>query len=390
MLRQALLYLMSGNEAIAHAVMDADVDVVAAYPITPQTTIVEKLSEYVASGMLDAEFVPVESEHSALSVCLGASLTGARVFTATSSQGLALMHEILYIASGLRTPIVMAIANRALSAPINIHGDHSDIMGSRDAGWIQLFAENPQQAYDFTLIAYRVAEDNRVMLPVAVNVDGFTVSHCYEGVRVLGKEDARAFLPRTPRPRLEYETPITVGAMFSPMHYHVAKTEQAKALESSLNVVKEVFRSYPMREEGYDVVHAVNTDSPVMVVGLGGVMGTFRHLGRRMNVGVASLRLYRPFPAADLLPSLREAELIIVLDRAYSPGAPAPPLAADIKTLLHTAGLQTPVWSVVCGLGGHEIRLSMAEKLLQKALKAVREGAGANISFYLGEEVNTP
>lgn len=389
MLRQALLHLMSGNEAIAHAVMDADVDVVAAYPITPQTTIVEKLSEYIASGMLDAEFVPVESEHSALSVCVGASLAGARVFTATSSQGLALMHEILYIASGLRTPIVMAIANRALSAPINIHGDHSDIMGSRDSGWIQLFAENPQQAYDFTLMAYRVAEDNRVMLPVAVNVDGFTVSHCYEGVRVLGKEDARAFLPRTTRPRLEYETPITIGAMFSAQHYHVVKTEQAKALEGSLNVVKEVFRAYPMQEKGYDVVHVVNTGSPVVVVGLGGMMGTFRYLGRRMNVGVASLHLYRPFPAEDLLPTLREAELIIVLDRAYSLGAPAPPLAADIKTLLHTAGLQTPVWSVVCGLGGHEIRLSMAEKLLQKALEAAREGARTNISFYLGEEVAT-
>lgn len=377
---------MSGNDAIAYAVMQADVDVVAAYPITPQTTIVERLSEHVAAGRLDAEFVPVESEHSALSVCVGASLTGARVFTATASQGLALMHEMLYIASGLRCPIVMAVANRALSAPINIHGDHSDIMGSRDSGWIQFFAENPQQAYDLTIMAYRIAENRDVLLPVAVNVDGFTVSHCYEGVRVLDGEEVKAFLPRVPRPKLDYETPMTVGAMFSPEHYHQVKNLQVKALNESIKTIKETLRVYPGRENGYEVVNLLNPNSRVLVIGLGGVMGTVRHLARKYDVGVASLMLYRPFPAEELRPVLESAELIIVLDRAYSPGAPAPPLASDIKTVLHNMGLDTPVWSIICGIGGHEVRIPMVEKLLNNAVEAVKHDVKTSLQTYLGEE----
>ncbi|MEM2339790.1 MAG: pyruvate ferredoxin oxidoreductase, partial [Candidatus Bathyarchaeia archaeon] len=186
---------LTGDEAIAYAAKQCDVDVVSAYPITPQTIIVEKYSEYVANGEVDTEFVNVESEHSALSACIGASLTGARVFTATASQGLALMHELLYIASSLRCPIVMGIANRALSAPLNIHGDHSDMMGSRDCGWIQIFAENAQEAYDWTIQAFRLSEDPEVLLPSSINIDGFIISHSMEGVEVLEDEAVRAFLP---------------------------------------------------------------------------------------------------------------------------------------------------------------------------------------------------
>src|SRR3989304_3418035 len=180
---------MNGDEAVAFAAKQAQVDVVAAYPITPQTIIVERFSDYVANGEVDTQFVCVESEHSALSACVGSSLAGSRVFTATSSQGLALMHEVLYLASGLRTPIVMAVANRALSAPLNIHNDHSDMMGSRDCGWVQVYAENAQEAYDWTLQAFRIAENHKVSLPVTVNLDGFTISHAMEGVAVLEEDE---------------------------------------------------------------------------------------------------------------------------------------------------------------------------------------------------------
>lgn len=387
MLSQKLLQLMSGNDAIAYAVMQADVDVVAAYPITPQTVIVERLSEHVAAGRLDAEFVPVESEHSALSVCVGASLAGARVFTASASQGLALMHEMLYIAAGLRCPIVMAVVNRALSAPINIHGDHSDMMGSRDSGWMQIFAESPQQAYDFTIMAYRIAEDRNVLLPVAVNIDGFTVSHCYEGVRVLDKDEIKSYLPRVPRPRLDAETPMTVGAMFSPDYYHIVKTEQVKTLQQSIKHFKEAAKTYPARDVQYDVTHVLNPGSRVVVVGLGGVMGTVRHVARNMDVGVVSVRLFRPFPVEEVRQQLENAELIVAIDRAYSPGAPAPPLASDVKTILQDMDLNIPVWSVVCGLGGHEVRLSTVEKLLNSAVEAAEHGVKTRIQTYITEEV---
>ncbi|MEM2511413.1 MAG: pyruvate ferredoxin oxidoreductase, partial [Candidatus Methanomethylicia archaeon] len=186
---------LTGDEAVAYAVKQCDVDVIAAYPITPQTIIVERISDFVANGEIDAEYVCVESEHSALSACIGASVMGARVFTATASQGLALMHEILYIASSLRLPIVMAVVNRALSAPINIHGDHSDMMGSRDCGWIQIYTENAQEAYDTTIQAFKIAEDPNASLPVTVNLDGFIISHSMERVEILNDEDVKRFLP---------------------------------------------------------------------------------------------------------------------------------------------------------------------------------------------------
>ena len=202
---------LTGDEAIAHAVKHSKVDVVAAYPITPQTIIVERFSKYIADGEVQTGYVCVESEHSALSASIGASLTGARVFTATASQGLALMHEMLYIASGLRCPIVMGVANRALSAPINIHGNHSDMMGSRDSGWVQIYAENAQEAYDWTIMAFRIAEDNDVQLPVSVNIDGFVISHAMEGVDVLEDGIVEKFL-RTRKPlfAVDPKNPITI------------------------------------------------------------------------------------------------------------------------------------------------------------------------------------
>ncbi len=194
-IKKTQLVPMSGSEAVAKAAVQSNIDFISAYPITPQTIIVERLSDLVADGETKAKFVNVESEHSAMSACVGASLAGGRAFTATSSQGLALMHEVLYLASGLRCPIVMAVANRALSAPINIHGDHSDMMGSRDSGWIQLYVENGQEAYDWVLQAYRIAEDERVSMPFSVNMDGYVITHSVEPIELIDKEVTSKFVP---------------------------------------------------------------------------------------------------------------------------------------------------------------------------------------------------
>ena len=213
----------------------------AAYPITPQTIIVEAFSEYVHNGEVDTEFVCVESEHSAMSACIGSSLVGARVFTATASQGLALMHEMLYIASGLRCPIVMAVANRALSAPINIHGDHSDMMGSRDCGWIQIYAENAQEAYDWILQAFKISEDPKVLLPIAVNIDGFILSHSLEGVKILEDERVENFLStRKPIFRIDPEKPITIGALCLTDYYFEIKRQQVEALKQAPIVIDRI------------------------------------------------------------------------------------------------------------------------------------------------------
>src|SRR5208337_2534706 len=208
---------LQGDEAVAEAVRQCDVDVVAAYPITPQTIIVEKLAEFVATGRFSGEFTTVESEHSAMSACLGASATGARVFTATSSQGLAYMHEMLYNVSGMRLPIVMAVANRALSAPLVLNADHGDMMGSRDSGWIQIYAENVEEIYDRTIQLFRLSEDSRVMLPSAINFEGFMLSHDIERVRPLSGELIRKFVGRPKfKNRLDPDNPMTLGAMVTP------------------------------------------------------------------------------------------------------------------------------------------------------------------------------
>jgi len=382
--------LLSGNEAVAYAVKQCDVDVIAAYPITPQTTIVEKLSKYVADGELAAEFIAVESEHSALSACIGASAAGARVFTATSSQGLALMHEMLYVASGLRLPVVMAIANRALSAPINIHGDHSDIMGSRDSGWIQIFCENVQEAYDRIIHAYRLAEDSRVLLPAAVNIDGFTISHCYEGVVPLDDETVKKFVPRSERVKLDHEQPATFGGFSLPDSYFEIKLEQVRALEESRKVFDEIVRSYPIRRQGLEAVHVFNPDAPVKVISMGSMAGTLRHAVKTYGlrkVGVVSVKLFRPFPKQDILEAVASSEFVAVFDRAISPGGASNPLSYDVKAALYDSGILRPFWNIVYGLGGREVTLSMVKRILEEIL-TVWESRSENVrTVYMREMV---
>jgi pyruvate ferredoxin oxidoreductase alpha subunit len=382
----------NGDEAIAYAVKQSGVGVVAAYPITPQTIIVEQFSQYVADGEVDTEFVCVESEHSALSACIGSSLAGVRVFTATASQGLAFMHEALYAASGLRCPIVMAVVNRALSAPINIHGDHSDMMGSRDCGWVQIYAENVQEAYDWTIMAFKIAEDPSVHLPVAVNIDGFTISHSMENLYVLKDEDAARFLPpRKPVYRLDPEHPATFGALALPEYYFEIKRQQEEALRQSLKVVEKVadeFYSLSGREYGAIEAFAIE-DAEAAIICLGSVAGTARHAARRLRskgkkVGVIKLWLYRPFPSEELLAITRELEAVAVIDRSISFGAPMGPVASDVSTILKKDGAETKVIDAVCGIGGRDVSAEDLERVFNEALRAAEAGTAKEPVIFVG------
>lgn len=359
-LRQMFL---NGDEAVAMAVKQVDPDVVAAYPITPQTIIVERLSEYVANGEISTEYICAESEHSALSACVGASIAGGRVFTATSSQGLALMHEVLYLASGLRLPIVMAVANRALSAPLNIHNDHSDMMGSRDSGWIQIYAENAKEAYDWTLTAFRLAEHSNVQLPVAVNLDGFTITHSAEDLQILDDRAVRSFLPpRKPAHKLDPTSPMTVGALTLPDYYFEVKRQQEEAMRKVPKALLSVVQDYEaVSGQAYVALDTYNSgDAEVAIVCMGSVAGTAKHVARNLRssghrVGVIKPWLYRPFPSEELRASLKNIKAVAVIDRAISFGAPYGPLCSDVLTTICNAANRPAVFNVIAGLGGRDI-----------------------------------
>lgn len=356
--------MLSSSYAAAYAVRDADVDVIAAYPITPQTGVVEKLAEMIANGELDAEMIHVESEHSALSAVIGASASGARVFTATSSQGLELMHEVLHIASGMRLPIVMTIASRALSAPINIWCDYSDLMNTRDTSWITFIASTAQEVYDTVIEAYMVSEDPGVLLPSIVAYDGFWMSHTYEPLYISQDKDAvRRLLPRRWRPRLDPDSPITMGSLVGPDYYYELKYQQIAALEEAYSVIRK-YDDILARVFGrsYEPVEAYMVeDADVAILTYGGIYGTLqdaidimRSEGHR--VGALRLRLWRPFPTYDLVKKVRGISRLIVVDRSISFGASiAGPVALETIGALSRLGSGPEVVSVVVGIGGRPV-----------------------------------
>jgi len=366
--------------AVAEAAGLCDVDVVAAYPITPQTHIVEHLSELVADGHLDAAFVPVESEHSALSVCCGTSAVGCRTFTATSSQGLALMHEILFIASAMRLPIVMAVANRALSAPINIWNDHSDIMAERDCGWIQIFAESAQEAFDLTIWAFRLAEDRRVSLPVMVNFDGFILTHTIEPVLIPDREKVAAFLPPfQPLQRLEIDKPITMGPVGIPDIYTETRYVLQKAVTDSYGPICQTLEEFARHfgRSYYPVESYRAEDAELVLVTMGALGQTAMEVvdqrrARGEKVGLVRLRLWRPFPFQALARALGGAKVLGVVDRAVSVGGPIGPVAAEIKAAGYGNSNQPPLVNFIAGLGGRDVPPSdfdlMFDRLHQVAL----------------------
>ena len=368
---------MEVSIAMAEAVKLANVDCIAAYPITPQTHIVEHLSELVAEGELDAEFIPVESEHSALSVCAGTSAVGARTFTATSAQGLALMHEILFIVSGMRLPVVMAVANRALSAPLSIWNDHSDVMASRDCGWIQIFTENGQEVFDQTLCAFKIAEDPRVLTPTIINLDGFTLSHVVEPHKIMSQEEVDKFLPvYKPLYTLHPDRPLTMGAFGMPEIYSEAKKAQDIVLRESYPVILEVWKEWgELTGRNYAPLETYRMEgAKIAILAMGSfcenAMEAVDHLREQgLPAGLLRLRLWRPFPFDDIREAMKGLETLVIMDRAISLGGIGGPVCSEIKSALYGQPKRPKVFSFIAGLGGRDVPPEHFEQMVHESLK---------------------
>ncbi len=361
--------------AVAEAVKQCKVDVIAAYPITPQTHIVEHLSELVANGELDAEYITVESEHSAISACLGSVATGARTFTSTSSQGLALMHEILFIAPALRLPVVMVVANRALSAPISIWNDHGDIMAQRDVGWIQTFAENGQEAVDLVYHAFRVAEDRRVMFPVIVNLDGFNLSHMIEPIELPDQEQVDQYLPPfKPKYKLDPRKPISMGPVGIPEIYTEAKKAQDEAFKNAYKVIVKAWDEFEkIFGRRYRPIETYRMDdAEVALLIMGSLAETamtavdkMREAGKK--VGLVRIRLWRPFPLRDFVRAVKGVKMLAVIDRALSPGATGGPVAVEVRSALYQVPGRPRIANFIAGLGGRDVTVEDFEEMADKA-----------------------
>mgnify|MGYP001592084433 CR=1 FL=1 len=370
--------MMHGSRAVAEAVKLSDVKVIAAYPITPQTHIVEDLAEFIANGELKAEYIKVESEHSAMSACIGASATGARTFTATASQGLALMHELLFVASGMRLPIVMANANRALSAPLSIWNDQQDTISERDAGWIQLYVENGQEALDTTIQAFRIAEDRRVSLPTMVCLDGFVLTHTVEPVEVPSEEMVEKYIPPfKPSVFLDHQEPMTQGAFAEPPYYTEFRREQEETMRRALEVIREADREYGrLTGRSYGLLEEYNTEgAEVVLVTMGSVAGTIKEVidALKVPVGLIKLKAYRPLPKRELLEALKGAKVVGVLEKDVSVGLGEGALFSELKGLLYRAAERPKLLGFIAGLGGRDITPKDIEGVIAKARKALKE-----------------
>ncbi len=382
---------LTGNDAAAQALRQANPDVVPVYPITPQTELMHAFAQFHADGLVDSEMVLVESEHSAMSAAIGASAAGARVATATSSQGYALMVEVCYIAAAYRLPIVMPLVNRALSGPINIHCDHSDAMLARDTGWLQIWSENSQEAYDNTLMAFRIAENPGVLTPVIVNLDGFILSHTGEVVDILDDAAAKAFVGSYAPERMLLDTdhPYSVGALFLPDNYYEARRQQQAAIEASLPVVEAVSREYgQLSGRSYGLMEGYRLDdADLALVGMGSAMGTAKEAvdelrAEGLKAGLLKLRLYRPFPGPQIAAAIKGAKAVAVMDRAISYGLNGGPLFHEVRSAAY-GQTSAPFASYVYGLGGRDIVVDEI-KGIYRDLEAVSKGADASAARYIG------
>lgn len=384
----ANMKVVEGSYAIAHAVMCCRPDVISAYPITPQTHIVENLSQMVANGELDSEFLTVDSEFSALSVLVGVCAAGGRGYSSTTSQGLALMYEVLYNVSGLRMPLVMNVANRAMGAPLNIWNDQQDSIGARDVGWIQIYAENVQEAVDATLQAYKIAEDKDIRTPVMVCMDGFVLTHVYEPVELLDKEKAREFLPDfKPEHILDPARPMTFGAFADPSTYTEFRYQQFEAQLKALPKIEEVARQF---EESFGRYYGglidgyFLDDAEIVIVTLGSVVGTVKDAIDAMRsegkkVGLLKIRSYRPFPVQALRKALKDAAVIAVMEKDVAIGGEAG-LVTDLKAAFYSSSIRTPIIGFAAGLGGRDITIKDIRKIVEKA-EAARKGDLSEFEF---------
>jgi pyruvate ferredoxin oxidoreductase alpha subunit len=367
--------VISSAEAISEAVKRARPDVIPVYPITPQTKISEKLADYVADGDLDAHYIKVESEHSAMSAAIGASGAGVRVFTATSSQGLAYMHEPVFAAAGMRVPIVMADANRALSSPINIWNDQQDSLAERDAGWIQIYAETGQEAFDTTIQAFKIAENKDVLLPVMVCVDGFILTHTVDPVELISQEEVDDFLPPyvPEHSYLDPKDPMSLGTLADPAHYMEIRYDIEKALQNSLSVIEEVGKEYGEKfGRTYGLIEEYKSeDAEIILIAMGSLCDTIKdvideHRENGEKVGLIRVRVYRPFPKEALKAAVGDAKLAVIdKDVSFSSGGA---LYLDTK-----ATVKNDTYNYIVGLGGRDITPTHIDEIIEKTKNPVND-----------------
>ena len=380
---------INGDSAVALAWKQVNPDVCAAYPITPQTIIVERFSDYVADGEVDTEFVCVESEHSALTVCTGSCSAGARTFTATSSQGLAYMWEMLPITSAMRTPLVMAVANRAISGPININNDHGDVMSARDTGWLQIFAENVQEAYDISIIAPRLAEHPDVQLPIMTNLDGFILTHAIERLTPLEDSVVKEFVGEFKpfMPLLDYKNPVSHGLMDGPDFYYEHKYQLVQAMEAAVRVIEDVFEEFAkISGRKYNMVEEyMCDDAEYVAVVLGSAFGTMKVAvdslrAKGLKVGVCMPRIFRPWPADKLAKILDGKKAVAVMDKHLSVGAYGP-MYPEVASAMISCKKIPKAFNFIYGLGGKDVKVADYESVFE----SIMNGTAKTVN-YLGVE----
>ena len=384
---------LSGNEAAATAMKQINPDVVAAFPITPSTEIPQYFSTFVDNGLVDTEFVAVESEHSAMSACIGAEAAGARAMTATSANGLSLMWEMIYIASSLRLPIVMSLVNRAVSGPLNIHNDHSDAMGVRDAGWIMLFSENNQEAYDNLLMAHKIAENKNVMLPLMVCQDGFITSHSIENIELVEDDKVKEFVG-TYKPEhylLNKNEPIAVGPLDLQAYLFEHKAQQAEAMKNAKQVILDVAKDFEkMTGRKYSLFEEYKLDdAEIAIVCMNSTAGTTKFVVDQLReqgikAGLLKLRVFRPFPVEEIAKALSHLKAIAVLDKADSLNAAGGALFEDVTSAMYVNNIHVPAVNYVYGIGGRDTKADDIESVYTDLSEIVKTGKIDNPYRYLG------
>ena len=383
---------LSGNEAVSIAMKQADLDVVAAYPITPSTEVVHYFAQYVADDEVETEFVAVESEHSAMSACIGATAAGARSATVTSACGLALMWELLYVASGTRLPITLNVINRALSAPININNDHSDSMGARDSGWIQLYSENNQEAYDNYLMSIRIAEHKDVMLPVMTCQDGFITSHAVENIELLDDKTVKKFVGTyDPEYSLIQGDAVSVGPYDTPWFYFEHQYQRALAMKASKKVILDVFKEFGQltgRKYGLFEEYKMK-DAERAIIVLNSSAGTAKAVCDKLRakgekVGVLKLRVYRPFSMKEIAKAISHVKAVAVMDKAESFSAMGGPVFTDVRSACYELENRPHIINYIYGLGGRDVRVEDFEKVYKALAKVVKDDKPGEIYRHVG------
>ena len=384
---------LSGNEAVATAMKQINPDVVAAFPITPSTEIPQYFSSFVSNGQVDTNFVAVESEHSAMSACIGSQAAGARTMTATSANGLSLMWEMIYIASSLRLPIVMSLVNRAVSGPLNIHNDHSDAMGARDSGWIQLFSENNQEAYDNTIMAHRIAENKDVLLPLMVCQDGFITSHSIENIELIEDDKVKEFVG-TYNPEhylLDRENPMAIGPLDLQAYLFEHKTQQAIAMKNAKKVILEVAKDFEkMTGRKYDLFEGYKLeDAEYVIVCMNSTAGTVKHTidglrAKGIKAGLLKVRVYRPFPGEEIAKALSNAKVIAILDKADSLNGQGGALYEDTVSAMYNEKLSIPTVNYVYGIGGRDTTEKDIKSVYEDLMEINKTNKVENPYRYLG------